>query len=244
VKLIQLNAWGGRLEFPIEFYLGEENPDILCLQEAISFGAGSGTGLFITTENIQSKFGLSFEAFAPSFSFRYMKGVAKFGNGIFSKQPIMKSESVFTYLEHQDDFMWGEHNNNMRNFVHAEIDANGKTVHVLTHHGYWLHEHKNGNDETLRQMGILADYIEGLDGPVILTGDFNLAPGSKSLTRLNTLLTNLTLKEKLETTRSVLTTKTEACDYIFVNDMVKVKSFKPSDRIVSDHKALELEFDL
>lgn len=243
MKLLQLNAWGGRLEPQIRDLLHSEQPDIVCLQEAISFGA-NGSGLFITIESIQEDLDLQHVAFSPVFSFSYMKGLAKFGNGILSRLPITRTETVFTYLEHKDNFMWGEDSSNVRNFVHAELDINGSPYHVLTHHGFWVAEHKNGNDETKRQMQLLADYTKRLDGPVILTGDFNLVPESESVKILNRQLHNLTLEHKLATTRTSLTHKTEACDYIFVNDSVRTNQFAALDEIVSDHKALILEFDI
>jgi endonuclease/exonuclease/phosphatase family metal-dependent hydrolase len=49
---------------------------------------------------------------------------------------------------------------------------------------------------------------------------------------------------KFETTRNELTHKTEVCDYVFVSDDVKVKEFYASDRLVSDHAALILDFSL
>jgi endonuclease/exonuclease/phosphatase (EEP) superfamily protein YafD len=57
-------------------------------------------------------------------------------------------------------------------------------------------------------------------------------------------LTNLPAQFGLQTTRTELTTKTEVCDYIFVNDSVTVNSFGAIDKLASDHKALILEFDI
>jgi endonuclease/exonuclease/phosphatase family metal-dependent hydrolase len=243
LKLLQLNAWGGRLEYHIEDFLQREKPDIICLQESISF-SGDRAGLFITLENIQKDNRLPFAAFGPVFSFNYMNDKARFGNVILSNQPIIKKEIVFTHLEHQDDFVWGKHTSNMRNFVHAVIDVEGKPCNVITHHGYWVKAHKRGGKETLRQMKILADYVKDLKGPVILTGDFNLIPESESLTELNSILINLTVKHKLKTTRTELTTKTEVCDYIFINDDVKVEEFAAREDNISDHQALVLNFDI
>src|SRR5882762_5940670 len=126
MKLLQLNAWGGRLEPQIGDLLKAEKPDIVCLQEAISF-EGSGSGLFITIENIQKEYDLPFLSFGPVFSFNYMKGTARFGNCILSRFPITKTEVIFTHQEHKDNFMWGEDSGNMRNFVHAVLTIEGKT---------------------------------------------------------------------------------------------------------------------
>jgi len=244
MKLVQLNVWAGRLEFQLDHFLQAEKPDIVCLQEAVSFDKSPGTGFFLTTDAIQNTCQLKHIAFSPILSFGYMGGVARFGNGILSRLPITESETVFTHLEHKSDFVWGGHSSNIRNFVHAVVEVDGKSCHVLTHHGYWISEHKNGNETTTAQMHQLTTYIKKLKGPIILTGDFNLVPGSESLKELNHLLSNLSVEYGLKTTRTSLTKKTEVCDYIFVNDEVKVKSFKASDEVVSDHQALILEFNI
>lgn len=235
--------WGGRLDRQIKRFIETEKPDIVCLQEAISVAHDEAI-FFVSTENIQKIGDLEYMVMAPTFSMNYMQQTANYGNAILSRAPIQKSEVIFTHLEHvfdlnpdQDGF-----NINMRNFVHAVIKLEGKSHHIITHHGFWVPEHKDGNDETMRQMRQLAEYIAILEGPVILTGDFNLAPHSKSLEQLNNILTNLSIKYKLKTTRNSLTHKTEVCDYIFVSKDVVVNDFYTSDEIVSDHQALLLEF--
>lgn len=243
MRLLQLNVWGGRLEPQVGDLLDAERPDIVCLQEAISFGS-QGTGLFITIEDIQSRFKLPYLSFGPVFSFAYMKGTARFGNCILSKYPIKKTEIVFTYLEHKEDFMWGEDSSNIRNFVHGVVDIHGKPLNILTHHGYWVREHKNGTPETLEQTAQIAEYVRQLEGPVVLTGDFNLTPHSQSIEQINAVLENLTLTHELKTTRTGLTSKTEACDFIFVNGQINVKRFAALDKVASDHKALVLDFGL
>lgn len=243
MKLLQLNAWGGRLEPQIRDLLASEQPDFVCLQEIIGFNK-NGAGLFLSLEMIQERYDLPHVVFGPVFSFQYMKGTAKFGNAILSKFPIDTSKTVFTHMEHKGDFMWGEDSTNIRNFVHAEVNIDGKLCHIVTHHGFWIHEHKNGSEETLSQMKMLGEYIRNLKGPIILAGDFNLEPSSPSLRELNRSLTNLSTTHNLKTTRTPLTYKTEVCDYIFVNKPLKVRRFTALDKIVSDHKALILEFEL
>lgn len=243
MKLLQLNVWSGRLQNQVSNLLHNESPDIICLQEAISFNK-KDAAVMRTIENIQEDEGLEYAVMAPTLSFKLMEGTANFGNSIISRFPIKKSEIVFTHLEHKENFDFNESSANVRNFIHTVIDLGGKTCNVLTHHGYWIHEHKNGNDETMRQMQQLGMYIDSLSGPVILTGDFNLAPHSESLEQMNQRLINLSVTHHLKTTRNQLTHKTDVCDYIFVNKDVMVKDFHPSDELVSDHKALILEFEI
>jgi len=243
VKLVQLNVWAGRLQNQVSDFLHKESPDIICLQEAISFNK-KDAAIMRTIENIQADNNLGYAIMAPTFSFKLMEGTASFGNCIISRSPIKKSEVIFTHLEHKSNFDFNEESGNVRNFVHAVINLEGKSCNILTHHGYWIPEHKNGNEETMRQIKQLVDYISNLSGPVILSGDFNLAPDSDSLKILNEKLTNLSLQYRLKTTRTQLTTKTEVCDYIFVNNEVKIQNFTASDELVSDHKALILEFNV
>jgi endonuclease/exonuclease/phosphatase family metal-dependent hydrolase len=241
LKLIQLNVWSGRLQYQIADFLKVHKPDILCLQEAISFEKEDAAA-FHTIENIQKAEDISYSVMAPVFSFNLMNGTARWGNSILSRFPINKSEIIFTNLEHQDNFDFNDHESNVRNFIHAVIEINGKKYNLLTHHGYHIPNHKNGDLETLRQMKQLGELIDSLNGPIILTGDFNLAPHSESLEQINKRLVNLTVKNRLRTTRTQLTHKTEVCDYIFVSLDVKVENFTASEDIVSDHKALILEF--
>jgi len=77
-----------------------------------------------------------------------------------------------------------------------------------------------------------------------LAGDFNLSPHSESLKIINGRLTNLPLKYRLKTTRTLLTHKTEVCDYLFVSKDITVNDFYASKKLVSDHLALILDFDI
>jgi len=241
MKLIQLNIWGGRLERQVAGFLEKEQPDIACLQEAISI-KGNGA-IFVGLETLAELWKKPTHVFhTPMFSFKFMNRIARFGNAIVSTWPFAYKESVYVNLEHKENFDFDEHDYNVRNFQHVKFDIDGKALHVLNHHGHHIPSHKDGDESTMRQMKELVQYIKKLEGAVILTGDFNLAPHSKSLEQLNKMLSNLSVKANLDTTRNQLTYKKEVCDYIFVNDQVKVKSFEASDELVSDHKALILEF--
>ena len=244
MRLIQLNAWSGRLDYALTSFLEASKADLVCLQEAIELKGGEAGLFFMSIEDMQDALGAKYLAFGPTLSFNFMQRTADFGNAIISRLPIQKSEVIFIHQQHQPNFDFIAHKPNMRNLVHAVIDIHGQPCNFITHHGYWIHEHKDGNEETMRQMKLLADYIDGLSGPIVLTGDFNLKPHSESLEQINSRLTNLSIKYQLKTTRNSLTTKTEVCDYIFVNDQVRVKEFYAAEELMSDHKALVLDFDI
>jgi endonuclease/exonuclease/phosphatase family metal-dependent hydrolase len=242
VKVLQLNAWGGRLEQQVIDLMRHERPDIVCLQEIIDI-AGKAA-FFPGITELQQVCGFAHAFHSPVFSFNFMQRTAHFGNAILSQLPFESTETIFTNLEYKPDFDFDTDDYNIRNLQHAVIDIGKTKLNILNHHGHHIHQHKNGDTQTLRQMQQIADYVGTLEGPVILCGDFNLAPQSESLGKINGLLANLSLTYKLKTTRNQLTPKTEVCDYVFVNDSVRIHDFRVSPDIVSDHAALIAEFDV
>ncbi|MDB5164518.1 MAG: hypothetical protein JWL89_144 [Candidatus Saccharibacteria bacterium] len=243
MKLVQLNIWGSKLMYQILDFVEEQSPDILCMQEVQAMPGASGN-LFATLDEIKQAGQFEEELMSPTQSFNYMRRTVDYGNAILSRYPITASSTTFTSGLCKQDFDLTTDDTNVRNLQHVSPQINGQSVHVLNHHGYYVAESKRGNDETKRQMSIIADYIKTLDGPVILTGDFNLSPDSASIGILNQVLTNLSVEHKLENTYGQLSHHNTVCDYIFVNDLVNVTNFSVSDELVSDHKALILDFEV
>jgi endonuclease/exonuclease/phosphatase family metal-dependent hydrolase len=236
--------WGGRLDNPIINLVKSLEPDILCVQEAIHIEDGK-SGMFAVTEEVQLAMGAEYIFRSPIFTFDHMNRRADFGNCIISKYPIGETKTVFTTGEYIPNFEYLHDLPDGRNLQWAVLHLpDGQKLTVFNHHGHRIHEHKNGNAETMRQCKIIAKEIEKANGSVILCGDFNLVPESKSLKTINDLLTNLTLQVGLKTTRTYLTHKTEPCDYIFVNKAINVISFQALPDIVSDHQALVMDFRL
>lgn len=240
MKLLQLNIWGGRIENKLLEQLSSFDADIICLQEAVSL---DGTAMFnTTTEEISKELNLNHTYFSPVYSFTYSGRVGSFGNAILSKAPHTSQHTLFTRLDHKVNFNFDTDDYNVRNLQHCTIEVGNKTVHILNHHGHHVHQHKNGDPETLRQCELINNYASTLVGPIILSGDFNLAPDSESINIFDTRFINLSKKHELTTTRTILTDKTEVCDYIFVSKDVQVNSFYASDELMSDHVALVLDF--
>ena len=243
MKIIQLNIWGGKLGKQIIEILQKETPDLVCFQEVIVFPAGKEGDLFFSTlEKFKQAGDFAHSFFSPVFGFSYMKQKADFGNAILSMHPFQETKAVFTRKEYIDDQEMLDGDFNIRNLQHVTLKVGGENLNVLNHHGHHLHEHKNGDVETVRQCKIIADYVQALQGKTVLCGDFNLAPESSSLSELNMLLVNQCIRTKVSTTRTSLTHKAEVCDYIFTSSNIEVKRFDVLTDIASDHKALVLEF--
>lgn len=242
MKILQLNVWAGRLQGQIIDLLQQEKPDIVCLQEAASVNGKDG-GFVGTIAELKKEADLKYDYFSPVFGFKIMRHEADFGNCILSKLPFEKSETIFTRKKYHSNFDFNEDDYNVNNLQHVVIHTASGPLHVLNHHGHHIRQHKNGDIETLRQAILVAEYVQTLRGRVILTGDFNLSPHSQSLEQINKVLTNLCIKFDVKTTRTQLTKKKEVCDYIFVGPEVDVAKFVVSDKLVSDHKALILDFN-
>jgi endonuclease/exonuclease/phosphatase family metal-dependent hydrolase len=243
LKIIQLNIWGGKLGFQVIDFLKAEKPDFVCMQEVHDLKGSSGA-LFSTLDEIKEEGGFSESFMSPTYSFRYMERELEYGNAILGKTPFDSTETVFTRGAYKRNFDFMTDDHNARNLQVSATRIGNTPLHILNHHGHHVQGSKAGNDEITQQMRIIADAIEPLAGPVILCGDFNLAPSSPSLAVINEKLTNLSIAYKLKRTYSQFSIINEVCDYIFVNDRVKVRRFEMSKALVSDHKALILEFDL
>ncbi len=244
MKIIQANIWGGKLGQQIIDFLKAEKPDFVCMQEVNDMQGRSGYKFFATLDEIKDEAGLGHKFMSPTYSARYMERKLSYGNATLSKPPFDSTGTIFTYREYIDNFDVERDGGNIRNLQVSSVKVKGKTLNILNHHGYHIVGTKKGNDETMRQMRIVADVVRKLKGPVILCGDFNLSPTSKSLSLINEELTNLSLENGLKRTYSPLSAMNTVCDYIFVNEAVKTRSFRVSDELVSDHKALIMEFDL
>ena len=243
MKLIQLNIWGGKLQYQIPAFLNKEQPDIVCMQEVNDLPGPSGA-LFVTLDELKEAGNFQHCFMSPTYSSKYMNRTTRYGNAILSRLPFLKTETVFTYGQYKDSFDLTTDDFNVRNFQHAQIEYRGQIINVLNHHGYLVRESKLGNHETAHQMQLIAAALNSLTGPIILAGDFNLSPHSESIGLLNKQLRNLSAEYNLNSTYTSFNKHIEVCDYIFVSDSIKVKAFHASDEVVSDHKALVLEFDI
>lgn len=241
MKILQLNVWGGKLEKQIVDLLNREDADVVCLQEVIDM-TGHDSFLFEDLGEIRSKTGYEYFSFNAQFGYNFMNRKAKSGLVIFSKVPFLETDSLFTRLEYIDDFDIADTDYNIRSLQRGTLENLGRAVHILNHHGHHVPDHKNGNEETMRQCKMIVDYVEKLDGPVVLCGDFNLTPESESLELINKVLVNHAKERGVLTTRTPLTHKTEVCDYIFTSPDLEIKNFQVLDDIASDHKALTIEF--
>jgi endonuclease/exonuclease/phosphatase family metal-dependent hydrolase len=243
MRLLQLNAWSLRLGSQVAEMIKKESPDVALLQEILQ--SDKGLGFFPTLNEFQSIVRFHHHYYSPVYGFKWMEHEAEFGNAIISNLEFHDTQTVFTHAEYTHNFSYETSDYNARNFQHVVVaDENDRKFHLINHHGYHIPAHKKGNDFTLKACEQIVDYAATLDGPVIITGDFNLEPHSESIDFINIQFLNLSIVFVFNTTRNHFTPKVEVCDYIFVNDQVNVKDFYVSKVIASDHQGLILDFEL
>ena len=245
MKLIQLNLWQGRLLRNVLEFILDENPDILCLQEVttselLDNGFLTSNSLGVLLEKTK----LGYHYFSPRIKYDLMHTTAAYGNCILTRLPISHVETRFTHGEFDPDHIMHKNNHGMTNAQLVVLAVGAHRLNVMNHHGYHQLD-PIGNQTTVESLGKVASWIQELSGPIILAGDFNVQPSSPALQSLNILLRNLTYENNLKSTLNELAAVDNvACDYIMLNDQIRMNGFKVSDRLVSDHKALILEFDI
>lgn len=241
MKLIQLNIWQGRLILNALRFFEKAQPDILCLQEVCNSPQGR-SGYFDNLQDIQKSFDYPYMIFAPTIDWMHSGLNIEGGNAILSRYPLEDIATVFTHGERKHNISFDAFEERNFNFHHAVLNNDGKKTHLVNHHGWWFDGPKSGNTESTRKLNIVADYIQKLEGPVILTGDLNVSQDSPSLSRLNAEMENLCLTHNVKTTRNFVSyNPIDVCDFIFTRD-IDTESFIVHDEVVSDHSMLELNF--
>lgn len=244
MKLIQLNTLSGFFGPIVLNFFEREKADILHLQEVMSSPEGR-SDFFDFLQSLQQKINMPHVFFSPTHDYKFNDMPVYFGNAILSETAFQTTHSEFTHQDYKKNYDTKTDTVLSKLFQHAITDISGKKLNLVNYHGHNVRKsEKRGNAETEKHCLQLANYISKLDGPVILTGDFNLAPDSKSLEPLNALLKNLCIENKIETTRNIYANSMIPVDYIWVSNDVRVNKFEVLPDAISDHAALALDFDI
>jgi endonuclease/exonuclease/phosphatase family metal-dependent hydrolase len=269
LRLISLNAWGGRLVDPLRHFIRAMDPDILCLQEVtcaidpspdmlIFRGGGDDliqhADLFGEVRKILPAHSAQFfpatmgELFdAEGRTFKSMFGLATFVRPCLA---VLGQEVGFAHGSFDAAGGWGTppvpRNMHCLRLLNA---STGKPFTIGHLHG--LRE-LSGKADTPARAGQAEKIISMFNrvradcDPLILCGDLNLLPGSKTFQVLQQIgLHDLVTGRGFTDTRTSWYVKQPRfADYMLVSDAVKVTGFDVmAEPEVSDHRALLLEFE-
>lgn len=252
LKVMQLNLWSGRIQRPIIELVKRELPDLLFAQEVLSFPGEvhftSPWSTWRTLELMTAAGHFSPAFFAPSSTYPMFGLTLSYGNAVLSRFPLVNTSVHYTGgsgPRHFDQATQADHNAT-RNFQHAVIKVGGQHLNLINHHGHWVNQ-PLGDEVSVERLQIVADYINKLEGPVIMAGDLNLSPESPAIQKFlaATGLTDTTSRPGGTTLSAAhYVDRPIICDYIFISPELTLKEAKVHDAIVSDHRALTAEIEL
>lgn len=258
MKLICLNAWGGKIYQPLMDFIRKhtQDTDIFCFQEVfktttdITQRDGFRLNLYEELCKIlpqhQGYFAPCVEnyiagAFKPDFTnFDLSWGQATF---IHKKLPV-NSHGDFFVFRTEGGFNPLDLNTLPRVMQYITFTFQKKKFIVCNLHGIWRRGNKIDHPSRIKQSKQINDFLDQYKEAKILCGDFNLNIDTKSLQILEEKMINLIKEYKIPTTRSKLYTwKDKFADYTLVSDKIQVKNFQVPDIAVSDHLPMILEFE-
>ncbi len=244
MKILSLNTWGGRAGHQgiLDFLKKHTDVDIFCLQEiwqggeeyAQEWSDKMDTEMFASISNCLSEYVGFFRPHWGDF----------FGLAIFVKRDlkIIEEGEIFVFKNKENSLgKWS--GNHPRNLQYITIETKYGLRTILNFHGLWTGGGKEDTDERILQSTNIINFIRSISNPVVLCGDFNLLPETKSLKMFSLSgLRDLINEFGITSTRSSHYTKpAKFADYVFVSKEIEVKYFRVLPDEVSDHLALILE---
>ena len=236
----------------------QEKPDICTFQEAMNGTEQSCFEMYQSKNKLVEIQEYPFYEFAPLF---IAKGVSK--DGVITRDFGGKAEqgslilSKYDICEHYNQFYYNEYRYEYdatnfrekdwcRSIQNAIFNIKDKKVQIINVHGIWNRD-KLGDERTVAQSEFILSQMRG-DIACIVLGDFNLLPNTQSIQMINHKMKNLIDICNIKSTRpnfnDVLDKGNVVCDYIFVNDKIKVNDFKVIQSNASDHLPLLLDFEI
>ncbi len=170
-----------------------------------------------------------------------------FGLAIFIKKniKILEEGDIFVFKDREDMFHDDNAVNHARNLEYITIETPKGVRTIANFHGLWNGISKEDTEERFSQAENIVRFLAGIKVPHVLCGDFNLLPDSESLKMIQgSHMRNLIKEFGITSTRaSVYKKPGKFADYILVSEGINVKDFKVLPDEVSDHLAMQLDFE-
>ena len=265
MKIVCLNAWGGKLAEDLVPWLADLQPDILCLQEVTHTPLSDqpilyyrdGKAELVQRANLFSEIKAvlprHFAMFCPSAEGSLWHGdievTSQFGIATFirSDLAIVAQAQAFVHKSYEPGGFGAHPRARNAHAIRVFEGSHKRSITVAHMHGLYDPNGKMDTPERLAQVHKLRALIKLVAEPAdiqIICGDFNVLPQSETLRILrDDGLTELVTSRGFQSTRTSHYPKpAKFADYMLVNNAVAIKRFdviySPE---VSDHCPLVLE---
>jgi endonuclease/exonuclease/phosphatase family metal-dependent hydrolase len=261
-----LNGWGGKLHAPLVSYLRSSTPDVLCLQEVVHSPEAAkewltyrdGDHVLPQRANLFRDVAAALPdhtaMFCPAAQGVLWDGeepvASQWGLATFVHRalPITEQAQGFVHKGFSADG-YGEHPRSRNAHAVRVYDfAKARFVCVAHMHGLRDLDGKTDTPERIEQAERLAELVQRIAAPddaVVVCGDFNVEPESRTFEILGRMgLIDLVTTRGFNGTRTSHYPKPgKFADYMLVNGQVEVADFSVvAEPEVSDHCPLLLDF--
>lgn len=245
MKIITLNIWGGKLKDPLFKFLKHYSPlvDIFCFQEIYSSkkSVTNNKGMHLNIfEQICKILPNHQEYYASSYK---LNNQASTGLAIFaSKKIVVKSVSDLFIFGKRTNKQIINYQNAPRNLQYFTFEIKDQRYLLCHFHGIWHPKTKLDTSQRILQTEKIRNFLRRHKESIILCGDFNLLPDTKSISILEKGMINLVKEYNITTTRNSYYGRDEKfADYFLTSPEIGIKNFKVLKDSVSDHLPLLLE---
>ncbi|QMT60395.1 endonuclease/exonuclease/phosphatase family protein [Legionella sp. PC997] len=242
MKLITLNLWGGHLRNPLlEFISQHHEIDIFCFQEVYN-----NANRTVTEEDRELSLNIfsDLQQLLPNHFAIFKPAVENiYGIAMLLKNDIdILGEGDINI--HQKQHYPGIGLNHPRNLQWVECEVGKRIYSILNVHGLWNGQGKKDTPERINQSQRIRHFMDTINTPKILCGDFNLKPDTKSMHILEQGMNNLIKIHNVRSTRTRHYKKEEKfADYILTSPDITVNEFCVLSDEVSDHAPLYIDFN-
>lgn len=247
-KFIQVNIYKGKYFDDLIEFLKNEKPDFVSMQEVTGGDANLGSNRDDLFSKICKVTGLS-GAINRDYDLTDRAGFM--GNAVFSKFKLVDKQMVILSPYQKLDFVTSESDSfwpkGPKHLLDCTFEIGGFFMHAMSVHGAWTAPPED-TPETLRQAGIIANYLEKTKGTFVLGGDFNAVIQGKTIGLINEVANNLLFNSGvLETTNPKvhkIKPRGYLIDFIFTSRDIKLKSLTVPKITVSDHLPVIAEVEI
>ncbi len=243
MKLLEWNIWYKEGAKNVLETIRATSPDIVCLQE-------------LTVNHPDYNPGIDLPAFlAKELGFNYFfapaddTGEQKYGNGIFTRFPIVASKSHFIQSPPEAGQKAADYSQEGRIYAEVSINVDGKMFQIGTTHMSYV-DRLTMTPAKIAETDKLLEILKQKKENFIFTGDLNALPGSYTVDEISKVLKNCgpDLSEKTWTTKPFSYMDFEAntldwrLDYCFATPNIEIKSAEVVKTDYSDHLPVLIEF--